>query len=187
MIIGLIGRGGFASEVEAYLRHEHPYADIVNFEYDTIQDAEFCDKVLIAIGEPQVRERIANHYPLLPYTNFKSNNAIGYSFEWGIGAIICPAAILTTNVRIGHHVHINLGATIGHDTMIGDYTTIAPGAHISGNVTIGRGCYIGSGVVIREKVSICDNVIIGAGAVVVKDITESGTYTGVPCKILSQP
>ena len=186
MIIGLIGKGGFASEVAAYLKHEHPYADILFFEYDNIKEAEHCDKVLIAIGDPQVRERIANHFPLMPYTNFKSNNAIGYQFEWGIGAIICPAAILTTNVKVGHHVHINLGATVGHDTIIGDYTTISPQASISGNVTIGKGCYIGSGAIIREKVSICDNVIIGAGAVVVKDITEPGTYIGVPCKILSQ-
>jgi serine acetyltransferase len=30
--------------------------------------------------------------------------------------------------------------------------------------------------------SICDDVIIGAGAVVLSNITEKGTYVGIPAK-----
>ena len=33
-----------------------------------------------------------------------------------------------------------------------------------------------------NNVDICSNCMIGAGAVVIKDITESGTYIGVPAK-----
>lgn len=34
----------------------------------------------------------------------------------------------------------------------------------------------------RNNVRICEDVTVGAGAVVVGDITESGTYVGVPAR-----
>jgi len=57
---------------------------------------------------------------------------------------------------------------------------IVDSTHISGNVTINEKVYIGTGTVVLEKINICSNVTIGAGAVVTKDITEPGTYVGVP-------
>ena len=33
---------------------------------------------------------------------------------------------------------------------------------------------------------ICSNAIFGAGTVVVKDIKESGTYVGVPAKLMEK-
>lgn len=184
MRIGIIGKGGFAREVVEYLKLEWPMAEISMFEYGMITKASEYDKVLIAIGDPQARQQIANQFPLMPYTSYKNNNSMAYRYRMGTGVIICPGVVITVNVDIGDHVHLNLGCTVGHDTRIGDFTTISPGAAISGNVTIGKRCYIGSNAAIREKVTICDDVIIGAGAAVVKDITEPGTYVGVPCRKL---
>jgi UDP-N-acetylbacillosamine N-acetyltransferase len=39
-----------------------------------------------------------------------------------------------------------------------------------------------SGSVLIDKISVCDDVIIGAGSVVIKNITESGTYVGNPAR-----
>ncbi len=47
---------------------------------------------------------------------------------------------------------------------------------------VGNGTWIGAGAVVSNNVSICGEVTVGAGAVVVKDITESGTYVGVPAR-----
>lgn len=33
-----------------------------------------------------------------------------------------------------------------------------------------------------NNINICSNCVIGAGAVVIKDITESGIYVGIPVK-----
>ena len=42
--------------------------------------------------------------------------------------------------------------------------------------------FLGAGAVIADKIIVCSNSVIGAGAVVVSDITTSGTYVGVPAK-----
>ncbi len=39
---------------------------------------------------------------------------------------------------------------------------------------------IGSGAIINQGIRICDDVKIGSGTVVIRDITEPGTYVGVP-------
>lgn len=49
---------------------------------------------------------------------------------------------------------------------------------------IGNHVSIGSNATILP-VTICDHVVIGAGAVVTKDITEPGVYTGNPAVRLS--
>jgi UDP-3-O-[3-hydroxymyristoyl] glucosamine N-acyltransferase len=103
----------------------------------------------------------------------------------GQGNFICAGTIITSNVTIGSHVHLNLHTTVGHDAIIGDFVTTAPNVNISGNVTIKDGVYLGTASCVREKLTICENVILGMNASVVKDITESGTYVGIPAKKIS--
>lgn len=174
----IIGKGGFAREVESYI-FDRNCGKATMMESHEFSD---CDKspAVIAIGDPATRVRIdaaleANWTRL----NFGRTHI---DLDCGDGTIICPGAILTVGVWVGCHVIINLNCTVGHNAHIGDFTTLSPGVHVSGNVYIGKRCYIGSGAVIREKVLICDDVVIGAGSVVVSDITEPGTYVGVPAK-----
>ena len=42
--------------------------------------------------------------------------------------------------------------------------------------------HIGVGACVKNNINIAPNCTIGAGAVVVKDISESGTYIGVPAR-----
>ena len=53
---------------------------------------------------------------------------------------------------------------------------------INGDSKIGSQCFIGSGAIIGHSVNICDYAIIGCGTVVIRDITEPGTYVGNPVK-----
>ena len=53
------------------------------------------------------------------------------------------------------------------------------------NTLIGNNVSIGSNATILP-INICDNVVIGAGAVVTKNITEAGIYTGNPAKKLKK-
>lgn len=177
-MLQIIGKGGFGREVAAYAM-----SVTKSFEGD-LAGLDPKEETVIAIGSGQVRKDIAESRTDI-YFGILNEGTCYELPTYGPGAIICPGTIITTGVDLGKHVLINLNCTIGHDTDIGDYTTISPGVNISGNVKIGKLCYIGSNVVIREKVQICDNVIVGAGAVVVKDITEAGTYVGNPARKLS--
>lgn len=98
------------------------------------------------------------------------------------GSIICAGTILTINCQVGRHSILNLNCTVGHDTVLGDFFTAHPGTNISGKVVFRDECYCGTGCKIIQGITITNKTILGAGAVVVKDITESGTYVGVPAK-----
>ena len=196
--LAIIGAGGFGRE--AYL---HALAQITNigatreirffaedaYAISDIHPLSSLDpttwQAVIAIGDPKTRERIAALIPAgceIGHIHHPSKQILCGAIRTGGGEIICAGAVITDNVRLGKHVIINLNVTIGHDCTIGDFVTIAPSANISGNVTIGNRCNIGTNAAIREKVTICDDVVIGMGSVILHDITESGTYVGVPAK-----
>jgi len=60
-----------------------------------------------------------------------------------------------------------------------------PGAIVSGNVTISNNVYMGTNSTVIEKKYVTSNCVIGANSVVVKDIKISGTYVGIPSKLLN--
>lgn len=180
MEITIIGKGGFAREVKTYI-----LANDNHFDVRLIHSDEYKGEWVhaIAISDPYIRQDVVNKikskytYSQLTY----AEKGFGYT-ELGEGSIICPDCILTTDIKIGKHCQFNIQTSIGHDCKIGDFVTTAPKVSISGNVTIGNRVYIGTGAIIKEKTYICDDVVIGAGAVVLKDITEPGTYVGIPAK-----
>ena len=93
-----------------------------------------------------------------------------------------PNAVVNSSAKIGKGTIINTCASVDHDCEIGDFVHIACGAHIAGTVVVGNGTWVGIGASVSNNLSICGEVKIGAGAVVVKDITEQGTYVGVPAR-----
>lgn len=140
---------------------------------------------VISPDNPAIRETLANLY-LIKQVHFPSiislQSKVSKSAIIGSGTIIQYGVFVSANVRIGSFVKLNVYSNLMHDVQIGDYTTIAPNAAIMGRVSIGNRCYIGANSTIKQELQICDDVIIGAGAVVTKDITETGTYIGVPAK-----
>ncbi len=177
MEITIIGKGGFARELKAYLSSR-----LKDSIFNLIESQEYKNgQYVIAIADPYIRERIANEIG----DENSLNISLGKNFSGYIGSkgtIICPDVILTDNVKLGKHCQFNIQTSIGHDCVIGDFVTTAPKVSISGNVSIGNRVYIGTGAIIKEKTYICDDVVIGAGAVVLNDITEPGTYVGIPAK-----
>lgn len=102
----------------------------------------------------------------------------------GPGLVVCANASITTNVRMGRHVHVNQNATIGHDCRIADYVTLNPGSNVSGNVTIGEAATIGAGAAVIQGISIGSGATVGAGAAVVRDVEPGTTVVGVPARPL---
>ena len=100
----------------------------------------------------------------------------------GEGSVVLHNASINAGATIGTGCIINTGAVIEHDVSIGDYCHVSTGAMVNGDCSIGNATFIGSGAVIANGISITDNVIVGAGAVVHSNITDKGTYVGVPAR-----
>ena len=101
------------------------------------------------------------------------------------GTIIMDGAVVNCGTEIGRFCIVNTHVSVDHDCRIGDFVHIAPGAVLTGGVQIGSGTLIGPGVVITLYRKIIENCIIGAGAVVTEDCTRTGSYYGLPAKIIS--
>lgn len=147
---------------------------------------KFADKAkfIIAIGSNCVREKIANTHNANFATLIHPTAVIGSNVTIQDGTVVMPYAVINADTKIGSHCIINSSAVVEHDCDIGDFSHIAPNATLCGTVMVGKKCHIGAGATIINNIDICENCIIGAGAVVTKSINVSGTYVGVPAKVI---
>ena len=101
---------------------------------------------------------------------------IGDDVEIGANTTIDRGAIEDTVIENG--VRLDNLIQIAHNVRIGEHTAIAATTGISGSTTIGKRCMLAGRVGIVGHVNVCDDVIITGAAVVTKDITEPGVYSG---------
>lgn len=185
----LIGGGGHTREVLVQMNVNLPI--FVDDDYYVQKEGYYklseLDpekyEVMICVGNSNLRKKIVDRLPSnIRYFTFIHPMALIMSddVEIGEGSFIGAYSILTTNIKLGKHSLLNRACHIGHDCKIGDFLSMMPGSIISGNVSIGDNVFLGTNSSVKEQTTICDNVVIGMGGVVVKDILESGTYTGVP-------
>jgi sugar O-acyltransferase (sialic acid O-acetyltransferase NeuD family) len=205
--IAIVGTGGHAREVLCLIRDIYGWspkvlAERVAFVSETLTEPRELNgsKVVgesdlssrefdfvIGIGDPVVRKRVANRITSkIPGAEFPNlihpSCVLSPWIRLGRGNLIAAGCILTCNIEIENHVHLNRRVDIGHDVTLHDYVSIAPGAVVSGNCEIGECSYLGANSCVRQGLGIAKNVTVGMGAVVVKDLTESGVYVGVPAK-----
>lgn len=199
----IIGAGGFGRELEVYLDSISSCDrdwELVGFIDDNISaldsfpsdykvlgsvydfDFESSDYVVIAIADPQIKNKI---YNLLKdkvsfYTYIDKTAIVGKFVDMDEGCIICPNCIVTSNIKLGLCSILNIGTQIGHDTQIGDFCSFMPNVDIGGETIVSSHLYMGTNSTIINRKTICSNVVIGAGAIVVKDILEKGIYVGNP-------
>jgi sugar O-acyltransferase (sialic acid O-acetyltransferase NeuD family) len=181
----IFGAGGFGREVEALCHRNGIY--VLGF-IGKNESYNCLYRALVAISDPFIRYNVVESIIdaggiFLDKLVDKDAILTDPDKTWiGVGSIICPGAILTTNIHIGNFCQIHVGSTIGHDTILNDYVTMVPGVNVGGNVSIGELCYLGANVSVKEGVNICVGVTVGMGSVVIRDITEPGTYVGVPAR-----
>lgn len=104
--------------------------------------------------------------------------------ELGAGAFVGVGAYVGPKAKIGENSIVNTHAVVEHDAVIGDHTHISINAAVAGYSRIGSEVMLGAGAVIIDKLEVGDRIVIGAGAAVVHDLTEPGTYVGVPARKL---
>ena len=146
---------------------------------------------LVGIGSPDIKKRAVEHaisIGIKPADTIVHSKAFlqANDISVGYGGVICPGVIVTTNVQIEDYVVLNLNSTIGHDCKIGRFVTCNPGSQISGGVEIGDSVVIGVGACVKEYTKIAAHTIVGAQAFVSRDITEPGTYVGIPARRITK-
>ncbi len=148
-------------------------------DYKIYENCEF----IIAIGNPDIRKKIADNLPVKWYTAIHPSAVISsLEVEVDEGTVVMANAVINSSAKIGKHCIINTASIVEHDNKLGDYVHISPNAALAGGVSVGKMTHIGVGACVKNNINIAPNCIIGAGAAVVKDISESGTYIGVPAR-----
>lgn len=189
MKLALFGYGGHAREVACQIEQEvtffvdDEYANDIAKPISEFNPEEYV--MMVAVADSKDRADIVSKLPKeTKYFTFihPSVHIMDDNIEVGEGSFIGVGSILTTNIKLGKHTLLNRGNQIGHDCKIGDYFSMMPCAVIGGNVSIGNKVYMGSCSNVREKTHIVSNVTIGMNAAVVKAISHSGIYIGVPAK-----
>jgi sugar O-acyltransferase (sialic acid O-acetyltransferase NeuD family) len=205
----VIGAGGHAREIEAYLRDmtrrgwtgtlkgflddnlapgRHGNLEVLG----PVSNASLVagSAYITALGDNAVRCGVVRRIGEISgnaaeaWTLIHPDAWIGENVEIGEGTCIAPAVVITASVRIGRHSILNVRASVSHDCSIGDFVNINPGATVCGWVNIGEGAFIGAGATIKDRVSIGAGAIIGAGAVVISDIPAGATAVGVPARVI---
>ncbi len=201
--IVIIGKGGFAKEAKWIIDRINynnqkwnflGYVDKTADEPGVIGDDKYILNikkklsVVLAIGDPKVRNRIYLEYKknkLLEFPNIIDPSVkMSERINLGKGNIICADNIMTVDISLGDFNIINLSCTVGHDVVIGNFTTINPGTNISGNVVLKDYIEIGTGTKIIQGITIEKGAITGAGSVIISDIPAETTVVGIPAKII---
>lgn len=205
----LIGAGDFGREVESWLNllpdfdkewkiigylddNEHALGNYPS-DYQIVGKPltyDFCagDYVLLCISNPVVKENIVKQLANKKvgfFTYVAPYSIIGKFSNIGLGCIICPHVVITTNVNIGKFSIINIGSQIGHDCKIGDFSSIMSNVDLGGKVVLGDRVYMGTNSTVIPGRSIAENIKIGAGAVVIRSLKKHGTYFGNPARLVS--
>lgn len=141
--------------------------------------------IFVGIGNNSIREKIQKKLEAegasIPFLIHPSA-IIGEKVELESGTVVMAGVVINCCTKIGKGCIINTGASIDHDNVIEDFVHISPGSHLAGTVKVDHGSWLGIGSIVSNNVNITSGCEIGAGAVVINDITEPGTYVGVPVR-----
>ncbi|HBF45943.1 MAG TPA: transferase [Shewanella frigidimarina] len=202
----LVGAGGFAREIYSYLLFNkfiyNGYKlagflsdntnDLNNYPikheiFDEIRSTKLTsdDAIIIAVADCKFKESIYSFYKaqnvnILTYIH--GTAFIGHNVTIEDGSVVCPYAILTSDVRLGKAVTVNVHASIGHDAVLGDYSTLSGHCDVTGGVELESKVFTGSHSLVIPKVKVGEGAIIGAGSVVISKVKAGSTMFGNPAK-----
>lgn len=199
----IVGAGGFAREIEAWLPEVYP-AETYRFKgfLGRMSDssaaviADPCeyspvasDRFILAIGDIDVRQIVINALEAkgAEFLNFiHPTSHLAPSSRIGRGAVIYPFALTSNSAVLGNFVHLSLYASVGHDAAAGDNCYFAPYATLNGEARIGENVLLGSHATVASRVSIGGNSRVSANTAVMRDAPENSIVFGVPGKHASR-
>lgn len=104
----------------------------------------------------------------------------------GRGCVICPHAVVTSDVTLGEFITINAHSTIGHDVTVGRGSTLSGHVDLPGGVRVGEGVFLGTHSTAVPGVVIGDYARVGVGSAVVRRVQPHCTVFGVPARVIAE-
>ncbi len=150
---------------------------------DDFLSGSAVSRYVVGIGAPRTRRLIAEKFESAGYeaaTLVHPAASMGFHVVIGSGSVLCAGVRLTTNIRLGRHVHLNLNSTVGHDSRLGDYTSVNPLASISGDCVLGDEVLVGVAGVVLNGLTVGNGATVGGSACVVRDVPPGVIVKGVP-------
>lgn len=146
-------------------------------------------KVVIAIGNNEIRKRLFQKLPLHRdqyLTVVHPSAVVSPTAIIGYGTVVMPSALINAESVIGDHCIINTGAIVEHENTIENYSHISPNATLTGNVSIGEGAHVGASATIIPGINIGKWSVIGAGSTVIRPIPDHRKAVGSPARLLTK-
>lgn len=156
---------------------------------DWLPTARVSVRYIAAIGNPRIRAKVVRRFDaagLRAISVIHPRAGVGSRSQIGDGVVVAAGVQVSTNVVLGHHVHLNPGCIIGHDAVLEDFVSINPGAIISGNVVVGRRTLVGAGAVVLQGLTVGEDATVGAAACAVRSVSAGTTVVGVPAHPLTK-
>jgi len=150
--IALYGNGGHSKVLQDCAATSGTSISIVFDDVDHPYniDENPHDKIVIAIGNNEVRERIAgiveHEFGILIHRSAQ----IAADVLIGDGTVVLANAVIQAGAEIGRHVIVNANCVIDHDAVIEDFVSIYPGAYVGGNARVGKGKTVGPNEVVER-------------------------------------
>jgi len=204
----IVGAGGFGREVLLWARDAWPEqaAKIAGFlsadagrlnghapSLPVIADPaafepEPGDALLLAIGIPEVRRRVAED--LLSrgaefLTLVHPTAIVAPTASIGPGSIVCPYAIVSDTATVGRFSLLNYHSSLGHDASVGDYAVLSPYATLGGGGSICEDVFMGMHSSVGPGKRIGARSKVSANSVALADAPPNSIIFGVPGRISS--